>query len=63
MKIFFAGLSGVSNISRLEIWIKTGLGNKLISYYEISTGDGLIELKKLFEVNENENLSCDLVRR
>lgn len=47
MKIYFAGLSGISNIDRLVLWINCGIKNKLISFYEIQKGDGIKEYEKL----------------
>ena len=29
MKIYFAGLSGISNITRLQVWIKRGMKKSL----------------------------------
>lgn len=47
MKIYFAGLSGISNIDRLVLWINCGIKNKLISFYEIQKGDDIKEYEKL----------------
>ena len=54
MKIYFAGLSGASNLSRFEGWIKAGLQKKLISYYEVSIGDGKIEWEKILNIKKGE---------
>lgn len=53
MKIYFAGLSGISNIGRLKQWIKAGMKKKLVSFYEISTSDGKNEFEELVKINEN----------
>ncbi len=55
MIIYFAGLSGISNPKRLQIWIKAGLQKKLISYYEISTGDGIKEFKEILKINKGDD--------
>jgi len=36
MQIYFAGLSGISNLGRFDSWIKAGLKKKLISFFELS---------------------------
>ena len=54
MKIYLAGLSGISNIGRLEVWMQY-ITTKLISYFEIQTGDGAKEweyLKKNIKDNK-----------
>lgn len=51
MKIYFAGLSGISNIERLEIWRKY-IAFKLISYFEIKTGDGKREYNFLRKIKK-----------
>lgn len=53
MKIYFAGLSGISNISRLMLWVKVGISYKLISFFEIQKGDGIKEYEKLKEIKSN----------
>jgi len=52
MKIYFAGLSGISNIERLQRWLKCGMKKKLISFYEIQTGDGKKEFQELLKVKK-----------
>ena len=52
MKIYFAGLSGISNITRLQVWIKCGMKKKLVSFYEISTGDGKKEFQELLKIKK-----------
>jgi hypothetical protein len=47
VKIYFAGLSGVSNIIRLHSWIDKGMRKKLVSFYEIQKGDGRKEFEEL----------------
>ena len=54
MKIYFAGLSGISNLSRLQVWIDQGMTKKLISYFEIMTGDGLKEWEFLIKRIKND---------
>jgi len=52
MKIYFAGSSGISNIERLQRWLKCGMKKKLISFYEIQTGDGKKEFQELLKVKK-----------
>jgi len=52
MIIYFAGLSGIDNRERLKMWIRGGVKNKLISYYELMTGDGVREFDYLIENNQ-----------
>jgi hypothetical protein len=52
VKIYFAGLSGISNINRLRQWIKAGMKQKLISYYDISTEDGKKEFQELLKIKK-----------
>lgn len=52
MKIYFAGLSGISNIGRLKQWIKAGMKKKLVSFYEISTSDGKKEFEELLRMKK-----------
>jgi hypothetical protein len=53
MRIYFAGLSGISNLDRLRSWINKGMKKKLISFYEIQKGDGVKEFQELIQINED----------